>query len=110
MTTSVIEFLIAAKTIRRISPVLSEPAYSVLVDNRRRTEPIYFEINHKYNPTQYQSLWKHTLPMLTHTLCKVHFIANSHLRFLSISYASVSKIVNMLELNNQRDSKVETNF
>ena len=48
MTTSVIEFLIAAKTIRRITPVLSEPAYSVLVDNRRRTEPIYFEINHKY--------------------------------------------------------------
>ena len=51
MTTSVIEFLIAAKTIRRITPMLSEPVYSVLVDNKRRTEPIYFEINHTYKYT-----------------------------------------------------------
>ena len=59
MTTSVIEFLIAAKTIRRITPVLSEPVYSVLVDNRRRTEPIYFEINHKYTCEEppYRGLW-----------------------------------------------------
>ena len=48
MTTSAIEFFIAAKTIRRITPVLSEPAYSVLVDNGRRTEPIYFKMNYKY--------------------------------------------------------------
>ena len=41
MTNTVIEFLIAAKTIRRITPVLSDPAYSVLVDSIRRTEPIF---------------------------------------------------------------------
>jgi hypothetical protein len=51
MTITVIEFLIAAKTIRRITPMLSEPVYSVLVDDERRTEPIYFEINHKYKYT-----------------------------------------------------------
>ena len=43
MTNTVIEFLIAAKTIRRITPVLSDPAYSVLVDSGRRTEPILVE-------------------------------------------------------------------
>ena len=53
MTNTVIEFLIAAKTIRRITPVLSDPAYSVLVDSGRRTEPILVEkINHKLQGNQ----------------------------------------------------------
>ena len=41
LTISVIELLIAAKTIRQITPVLSDPAYNVLVESLRREEPIF---------------------------------------------------------------------
>ena len=39
-SSTVFEFLIVAITIRRITPVFSDPSYSLLVNCRRSTEPI----------------------------------------------------------------------